>query len=136
MILIFGRDSKFLIVIGKLIDADFAVANTLNNLFFDLFNIGFLSSFNLNLMRGDNFHFVLIYSFIFLFLFIIRIIVATGVIFAFVMTHIVWIALGASLTNCEINWFYFFLLGLFELRCSSLFWGWLALYFFGFYFDI
>lgn len=127
MILIFCRDSKFLIVVSKLIDADFAITNTLNDLFFDLFNIGFFPSFYLNLMRGDNFHFILIFLFFFLFLFIIGIIVATSVIFASIVTHIVWITLGASLADCKINWFYLFLLGLFELRYSSLFWGWLTL---------
>ena len=60
LILVFGSDSKFLIVVRKLIDANFAIANALNNLFFNLFNIGFFPSFNLNLMRGDYFHFVFI----------------------------------------------------------------------------
>ena len=96
-IFMFSSNGKFLIF-RKIINADLSWLNTLNNFFLNFFNIRFLTSFNLYLMRCDKFHLVFVWFCIFL-LSVNRIIVTAFIVFTFIVTQ-VRITLSTSLTYC------------------------------------
>lgn len=98
LIFLLLHDCKFLSVI-QLIDINFSSANTLHNFLLDLLHVRFLSSFDLDLMRGNDLHFVSIYLLGFFLIFFVGVAIITDIILATVTASVVGVALGTSLTD-------------------------------------
>lgn len=91
--LVFGHDSKLLMVVNQVVDIDLASPDAFNYLFLYVLNVGLASSFDFNLMGGDNLHFVFV-----------ELPLVQALVIGVVVALVVGIALGAALTDCQVFW--------------------------------